>query len=104
MELREALYWHFPAYLQGTRKTGQAFRTRPAGAIRLGDWKLLEFFENHRVELYNLKDDIGEQKNLATSNPKKTKELLDLLHGWQKKVDAPIPSELNPDYAPSKKR
>jgi len=84
---RDAIYWHFPGYL-GARAS---WRTTPAGAIRSGDWKLLEFFENGRLELYNLHDDIGEKKNLAKEMPEKTKELHDKLVAWRKDVKAPIP-------------
>ena len=60
---RPAIYWHFPAYLQGYTKRHGPFRTTPAGAIRMGDWKLIEYFEDGVLELYNLSDDIGEEQN-----------------------------------------
>lgn len=93
-------YWHFPIYLQGGNKETQdpIFRTRPGSAIRLGDWKLIQYFENNDLELYNLKNDIGEKNNLAESNPEKTKELLGMLENWRKETHAPVPTELNPDY------
>jgi hypothetical protein len=69
----------------------------PAGAIRMGDYKLLEYFENNTVQLFNLKDDIGEQNDLSKSNPAKAKELTAMLHAWRKSVDAQMPS-LNSDY------
>src|SRR5690606_13631745 len=72
---REAIYWHFPAYLQGSIKRHGAFRTRPAGAIRQGDYKLIEFFEGGTLELYNLADDISETENLVKKLPKKSAEL-----------------------------
>ena len=65
---RDALYWHFPAYLQGYTARHGAFRTTPAAAVRMGDWKLIEFFENGELELYNLKEDLGEKNNLATQD------------------------------------
>lgn len=85
---REALYWHFPGYL-GARR-GQ-WRTTPAGVIRSGDWKLIEWFENGKLELYNLKNDIGEQLDLAASEPEKTKELHQQLIAWRQRVGAPLP-------------
>lgn len=96
------LFWHFPIYLQGGNDDSQDqfFRTRPGSAIRLGDWKLIQYFENNDLELYNLKDDIGEKNNLAEKNPEKVEELLAILKSWQKKTNAPIPTELNPDYNP----
>ena len=91
----QAIFWHFPAYLQGS---GGTWRTTPAGAVRQGEWKLLEFFENGRLELYNLERDIGEKNNLARIAPEKTKELHNLLRNWRKSVNARVPTELNPKY------
>lgn len=97
------LFWHFPIYLEGGNKETQdtVFRTRPGSAIRLGDWKLIQYFENNDVELYNLKDDISEKNNLAESNPEKAKELLRMLEKWRKETNAPVPTELNPEYQPN---
>jgi arylsulfatase A-like enzyme len=94
------LYWHFPIYLQDGNSECQdsLFRTRPGSAIRLGDWKLIEYFENNDIELYNLKNDIEEDKNLAESNPEKANELLEMLQNWRSETKAPVPSELNPEY------
>jgi arylsulfatase A-like enzyme len=90
---REAIYWHFPGYLGA----GQgSWRTTPAGAVRSGDWKLLEFFEDGRLELYNLRDDIGEKNNLATRMPEKAKELHTRLLAWRMAIGAPMPQP-NPD-------
>jgi arylsulfatase A-like enzyme len=94
------LYWHFPIYLEGGNIETQdpVFRTRPGSAIRLGDWKLIQYFENNDIELYNLKDDLSETNNLAKSNPEKKKELLGILDKWRVDTNAPVPKELNPDY------
>lgn len=94
------LYWHFPVYLEGGNKECQdtVFRTRPGSCIRLGDWKLIEYFENHDLELYNLAKDVSEKTNLSMTNPAKTKELLNLLQQWRKETNAPVPAELNPEY------
>uniref|UniRef100_UPI0032172C11 sulfatase n=1 Tax=uncultured Draconibacterium sp. TaxID=1573823 RepID=UPI0032172C11 len=94
------LFWHFPIYLESGNKETQdmLFRTRPGSAIRLGDWKLIQYFENNEIELYNLKEDIGEKNNLATCEPEKVKELTDILETWRKETNAPVPTELNPDY------
>lgn len=99
-----ALYWHFPAYLQGNRKTGGAWRTTPAGAIRVGGWKLLEFFEEGKLELYHLASDIGETANLVESHPDKVEELLTRLRAWRKRVDAQVPVERNPEYDPHRRK
>ncbi|RTZ64003.1 MAG: aryl-sulfate sulfohydrolase [Verrucomicrobia bacterium] len=96
------LFWHFPAYLQAYKVIGEQrdplFRTRPCSAVRLGDWKLHEYFEDGALELYNLKDDIGERRNLAKVNPAKAKELHKLLVGWRKETGAPVPTKPNPDF------
>ncbi|MFP4365825.1 MAG: sulfatase [Bacteroidales bacterium] len=97
------LYWHFPVYLEAYQKEGDPtqdplFRTRPGSAVRFGDWKLIQYFEYNDIELYNLKEDIGEKNNLADSNPDKLKELLTMLEKWREEIDAPVPTELNPEY------
>jgi len=94
------LFWHFPIYLEGGNIETQdpIFRTRPGSSIRLGDWKLIQYFENNDLELYNLKEDVGEKTNLAKSNPEKTHQLLGLLEKWRKGTNAPVPTELNPFY------
>lgn len=96
------LFWHFPIYLEGgnAETTDPAFRTRPGSAVRLGDWKLHEYFEGGSLELYNLRDDIGEKKNLATQQPAKVKELYTLLKAWRQELKAPVPSQPNPKYKP----
>ncbi|MCG8585118.1 MAG: sulfatase [Pirellulales bacterium] len=94
------IFWHFPAYLQSysvfAEQRDRLFRTRPCSIIRHGDWKLHEYFEDGALELYNLREDIGERKNLAKSNPAKTKELHEMLVVWREKVNAPVPKEPNP--------
>ncbi|MFW6277271.1 MAG: sulfatase [Prolixibacteraceae bacterium] len=100
---KRPLFWHFPIYLQAyikndTTTQDPLFRTRPGSAIRLGDWKLIQYFEYNDIELYNLKEDIGEKSNLAKSNPEKVKELLGILDDWREKTGAPVPGELNPEF------
>ena len=83
------LFWHFPGYLSA----GQgAWRTTPAGAIRSGDWKLIEFFEDGRKELYNLRADESQRTNLAEKYPEKTSDLYSKLVAWRKAVSAPMPT------------
>ena len=60
----------------------------PGGAIRLGDYKLLEYYENGTVQLFNLKEDIGEQNDLAKKEPKVARQLLAQLKSWRKDVKA----------------
>ncbi len=100
---REAIFWHFPAYLQAYRGMDGHWRTTPAGVIRKGDWKLIEYFEDGRLELYNLAGDIGETTNLAESHPHRARELRELLREWRKEVDAPVPTTLNPDFGKEEK-
>ena len=85
---RKPLYWHFPGYLGAGANT---WRTTPAGAVHAGDWKLLEFFETGKRELYNLKDDIGEKNDLAAAQPEKMKELHEKMLAWRQAVNAPMP-------------
>jgi arylsulfatase A len=82
---RTALYWHYP--LEKPHFLGG----RSCGAVRKGDWKLIEYFDTGERELYNLADDINEKNNLASTNPEKAAELQKLLNTWRKKVGAKIP-------------
>ncbi|MEX0867848.1 MAG: sulfatase [Pirellulales bacterium] len=75
-----ALYWHYPHY-----SNQQGF---PGGAIRQGDWKLVENYENGEVQLFNLRDDMGEQHNLAGEQPDRVAKLRTKLHDWYQEVDA----------------
>ncbi len=86
---REALYWHFPGYLGAGR---DQWRTTPAGSVRRGDWKLIEFFEDMHTELYNLKDDIGEKHNQARAKPELARELTEKLHAWRTAIGAKMPT------------
>lgn len=88
---RDAIYWHYPHYHQ----TGGT----PHGAIREGDFRLVEFYEDNHVELYNLKEDIGETNDLAAALPEKTAALRQKLHDWRQHVDAQMPTP-NPKYDP----
>ncbi len=96
---RQAIYWHYPHYHSSS--------IGPCGAVRMGDYKLLEWFDETilfpygKFELYNLKQDIGEQNNLAKKMPRKTKELRELLANWRNKVNAQMLTP-NPNYNPQK--
>lgn len=89
---RQAIYWHYPHY---SNQGGP-----PSAAVRSGDWKLIEFFEDGHVELYNLREDIAEKNDLANRHPQKAKELTDMLHRWLKDVDAAMPTP-NPSWKPA---
>ena len=80
---RGTLYWHYPHF---SNQGG-----RPYGAIRLGDWKLVESYETNKVELYNLANDLAEKQDLSKKNKAKVKELHQLLVSWRKEVDANMP-------------
>jgi len=85
---RRAIYWHYPHY--------HGSGSKPSGAIRAGDYKLIEWYEDNSVELYNLKDDLGEKNDLAAKMPEKAAELRKMLHRWlkQMKADVPTPEKL----------
>ena len=90
---RKAIFWHYPHY---GNQGGS-----PGGAVRAGDYKLIEFYEDNRAELYNLKEDIGEKKNLADKMSDKAAKLRKMLRTWRKGVNAKMPSP-NPDYVSKK--
>jgi arylsulfatase A len=85
-------YWHYPHYAnQGNR---------PGGAIRDGKWKLIEFYDRDRRELFDLSKDISESQNLALDQPEVVKDLAKKLDDWRKQVEARMPTP-NPDYKPN---
>jgi len=90
---REALYFHYPHYYQ---------TTTPVSALRKGDWKLLEYYEDNRLELFNLKQDPGETQDISTANPALARRLRMELDVWRKKIGAQLP-EPNPDWKPRRK-
>lgn len=87
---REAIFWHFPHYSNHGMQS-------PGGAVRFGDYKLLEYYENNTLQLFNLRDDIAEQNDLSEAEPEKVKDLQEKLHHWRKSVDAKM-MEPNPDF------
>jgi len=95
---RDAIFWHFPGYLGAG---GGTWRTLPGSAIRSGDWKLIEFFEDGRLELYNLAEDLSETKNVADAHPEKVKELHARLKQWRADVGAKYPTKNESVEAPS---
>jgi len=88
---RSSLFWHYPHYHRGG--------ATPHSAMRKGDYKLIEFFEDGRLELYNLVYDIGEEVDLSDSLSAMTAELHQELRQWRDEVKAHYPIE-NPDYIP----
>jgi arylsulfatase A len=95
VELPErSLFWHYPHY-----QHYQLEGTTPYGAVRRGDYKLIEFYADQSVELYNLRDDVEERNNLADSSSEMAKSMQDELHAWLRSVDAQMPTP-NPNYDP----
>lgn len=88
-----ALYWHFPQYSNHGQQS-------PGGAIRLGNYKLLEYYENYRVQLFDLKKDPGEQHDLSKEMPRKVKKLKKMLDDWRIDINANMPYS-NTKYDPS---
>jgi arylsulfatase A-like enzyme len=88
---REAIFWHYPHY-------GNQGGT-PGSSVRAGDFKLIEFFEDNHVELYNLREDIGEEQDLAQTEPELARRLQAILAEWRAEIEAKIP-EPNPDFVP----
>ena len=81
---RGPIYWHFPHY------SNHGYQS-PGGAIRFGRYKLLEYYENGTVQLFDLENDIGEQNDLTESHPEIARKLKKMLHDWRDKVDAKMP-------------
>jgi len=104
---QRAIYWHYPLYLQGSGSAivkpvfgtdRQYWRAVPATAMRKGDWKMYYFYEDKSVELYNVKQDVSESKNVAAADAQRTQALKKELLAWVKKTNAPTPSTMNPDF------
>lgn len=86
---KRPLYWHYPHYgNQGGR---------PVSIVRLGDWKLIHYWEDNHNELYNLKTDLHEDHNLAKRYPQKTQQMANQLLIWLRSVDAKYPQQ-DPNY------
>ena len=81
---KRPIFWHYPHY---GNQGGS-----PGSAIRLGEWKLIEFYGDNRLELYNLNDDLSEQHNLADQHPRIRKRLHKKLVVWRNEVGARYPT------------
>lgn len=98
-----SLFWHFPAYLQSYRavideQRDPLFRSRPCSVIRKGQWKLIQYFEQGDLELFDLLNDPSESKNVLEQHPKIAKQLKTELKAWQAETQAAIPAEPNPMF------
>jgi arylsulfatase A len=92
---RDTLYWHYPHYSNQSVNAGHL--DQPGAAIRQGDYKLIEFFQDQHVELYDLKNDLSEQHDLARSRPRLAAELRQKLSAWRRAVGAQMMTA-NPLY------
>lgn len=88
---REVIGWHYPHYHPGG--------ATPYSAIRAGDWKLIQYYEDGRHELFDLAHDPGETRDLAAAQPARVMELARRLADWQGRVGAQWPMA-NPDHEP----
>ncbi len=90
----DAIYWHFPHYSNHGNQS-------PGGAIRVGKYKLLEYFENGTVQLFDLENDLGEQRDISKEKPEMTQKLLKMLQDWRKETDAKMPQRKTADSKPA---
>ncbi|MFG0284292.1 MAG: sulfatase [Phycisphaerales bacterium JB039] len=95
---QRALFWHFPAYLESGGLIEGPWRTTPCSVVRHGDLKLIEYFEDGRLELYDLGADPGEQRDLSEARSDDRDRLHALLRRWREDLGAPVPSEPNPEW------
>ena len=99
---KRPLFWHFPAYLESysvfDEQRDPLFRSRPVAVVRAGDFKLTEYYEDRKITLHHLREDIGERRDLAADLPAKRDELLGILHRWQDETGAVRPSRPNPAF------
>lgn len=106
-----AMFWHFPLYLEGGGdKTyipltadgkageGEGWRAIPGSSMIKGDWKVVNYYEQEGVELYNLRKDEYETRDLAGKYPEKAKEMQELLEAWRVSTNAEGPELKNPFY------
>jgi hypothetical protein len=81
--VHDALFWHFPHY--GNHGSG------PCSAVRVGDWKLIEWLEDESAELFNLTTDLSEKNDVAAQHPEVVQQLRERLHAWRKETSANLP-------------
>ncbi|MEP2775793.1 MAG: sulfatase [Luteolibacter sp.] len=103
-----AIFWHYPLYLEGNVPQDKVipvfgtdrghWRATPSSLMCRGDWKLVQYFEDGHVELYNVKEDISEKNDLSGQYPERAADMKRELEEWQKQTQAPIPTEMNPDF------
>lgn len=92
--IERSLHWHFPVYLERDSSVTGPWRTTPVAAVRKGDYKLIEFFEDGQLELYDLRHDPSESENLAMKYPEVVGSLHSEMIRWRRHVGAQLPSPL----------
>ncbi|MBD0401559.1 sulfatase [Flammeovirga sp. EKP202] len=106
---KRSLVYHFPIYLQAYEKGGDdardaLFRTRPGTVVIQGDWKLHYYYEDQKMELYNLVKDPSERHNVADKYSKRANKMYQYLQDWLKERDGKIPTQPNPKYDAEKEQ
>jgi arylsulfatase A-like enzyme len=96
---RDALYWHYPHYSNQSINGGHL--DQPGAAIRQGNYKLIEFYHDNHVELYDLKSDLSERNDLSKARPQVAEKLRHKLAGWRQSVGAQMMTP-NPNYQAAK--
>lgn len=95
------LFWHFPAYLESYIDNGKGFRAKPYTSIRSGKWKLIYYYEDKNVELFNIEEDMKEEHDVSSANPDVASGLKAKIFEWIDNTHAPVPTMLNPYYESS---
>ncbi|MDH3524882.1 MAG: sulfatase [Acidobacteriota bacterium] len=104
---RESIFWHYPLYLAGGDRLlpiygteTRRWRAVPSSAIRKGDFKLIYYYEYDDYKLFDLREDVSEEHDLAAKMPARADELLTELRAWVRDTGAPVPNRPNPAFAP----
>lgn len=92
------LFWHFPAYLESYTDNGKGFRAKPYTSIRSGKWKLIFYYENRNIELFDLINDPMEELDVSSENKDISSELKNKIFEWIENNNVPIPTKPNPYY------
>ena len=107
-----AIFWHYPLYLETPADNAvinrygsnqPMWRAAPSTLIMKGKWKLMHFYEDNSIRLYNVEDDLSEDHEISKTHPEVAETLLAELREWTRETDAPIPTKLNPDFVPTTK-
>ena len=97
---RDAIWWHLPVYLDPNLPEDGLWRLTPCTAMRQGDWKLVAYYEDDRVELYNLQDDVSERRDLSDKMPERAAAMREAMDAWRTRMGVPTTLPRNPEYRP----